>query len=265
MTTPAAPPPRYGVEGAQRAMNRGGGGRFPELWIKDGEIAAIHSLSTGGDPLFAGAQFHPVGEGAKTRDVVCLRMLTAGDETCNLCSNGHTDLRNRFGLWVWVYRIDHMSDKPPDQEGDLWALVDPKPDDPDQRRRFREIVKKARVLRLSAGRDQSNFRQFTAEYTAHGSLQKFAYKLARVGAGLDTTYVLSPLNEKVLDKEIADLIPTLASMEEVFRDTLTQALPVPSLGSDQVLGPDNGVVGDGLGDEPLPTAATPPASADDLI
>ena len=73
------------------------------------------------------------------------------------------------------------------------------------------------------GRQQRWFRQFSAEWTAHGSLQLYRYELQRVGeGGDDTDYILKaqkadPLSEGILDKEEVKELP---SIPQVFRGSV---------------------------------------------
>ena len=256
----AAPVGYGGIERAQQTMTTAG--RWPMLKVEDAARARFHFLTTGGDEWFCGTRFHKVSIGGdQFREVLCLRALTQGLEACELdAQQAGEKLLNRFGCWVYVHHILHPHDNK-DEAADSWPQVQVKTAAGGQRVMFKETVEEARYLRLSAGRSQVVFAQFTNAWMVSGNLRKHIYELHRMGEALETTYVLTPLKEEMISEDVLqnEDIQSLPSIESIFRESLFYSGgAVPS--SDGVLGSDSL-------DESLPAIEeeASPAIEDDLI
>lgn len=237
------------------------GGRWPLAKIRSGEHMRFHMLTDGNDTWFLPSMFHRFGEGMQTREVICVASMSDGEEECRFCNEGHTNRVNRFALWVWVHFYLHTSDNPDLADPDKKAKAEPWPMvTVDERRMFKEVVEKPLLLRLSAGRYQNVFKQFSGAFTQYGNLREHMYNLSRLGEGLETQYTLKagsekdPLSEEILNK---DEVKELPSIEDVFRDT-TNMGPATSAGSNSSDGVE-AVSGD---DEPMPQADVPTAEAE---
>jgi hypothetical protein len=255
----------YGIDGASRAMGRGGGP--PRLRLKQNERARIHILSNGKDPLFCGCEFHTEGVFPNSNDYVCMRKLSDGKQPCLRCDRG-VPRRNKFGVWVYVHNVLRINDNP-QTDGDSWPTVTIT-DGERKRTMFKEELKKALYLELSAGRNWSNYGQFISEYTTHGTLQAKLYELIRVGEGLDTMYLLRaakdmPLPEAILNDE--SIMSKLTPVPDLF--IAGSNGPVGAAGDDPLGGVDELDVGaGGAAEEEFPVAELPAAAgaeSDELI
>lgn len=225
----APPEIAYGMEAAMGVM--AGGGLYPRLRLKNMERARFHALTTGADANFLAATFHTFGVFPNSRSLVCVRVLTGGQQECRYCVEGHSDLERRFGLWVWCYEVLHSTDNP-DQEGTAWAQVKVA-----DRTLFKEPVGKALLLDLKGGKGGLWFRQFLNEWLNEGTLQKYLYELHREGESLDTEYTLARVKEEppvatILESEE---VKRLRPIHEIFKAGLQIA---PGGAGDAVLGKD---------------------------
>lgn len=249
-----------GIERAQQVLQSGG--RYPRLKLEPGARARFHFLTQGSDPWFAASKFHQVGAYPTGAEVLCLRALTQGIEPCEYDAQQPGErLLNRFACWVWLESILHTHDNP-DEKQDSWPQVNVPTETGAKRTMFLENIGEARLLRLSAGKSQAVFSQFTNAWMISGDLRKHLYELHRQGEGLDSFYVLTAMKETPIDFIEAILkeedIAQLPSIESIFRESLSYA---PS--GDGVLGSDELDGGDA---QALPTTASSATEpSDDLI
>ncbi len=237
-------PARTGMAAAQAQMS-GGGSRFPQLWLDDGDRARFHFL-TNGDTDLVGTKFHRFGEDKKTRHYMCLRVFTGGEEECRWCEEGHDQVGSRFAIWVYCHNILHASqaEMPEDEE---WE-----PTKVGKKTLFRQEIKAPKIIRMAAGKKQSWFSQFVNMWTTHGDLQLHIYELYREGLELETEYYLTTLKEQAIDPKLLDDddIKELPTCEEVLREEVTfgpgGAGSGGAMGTDGVTGTDS---------DPLPSAS----------
>jgi len=207
---------RKGIQQAEAAY--GSGSRLPRLRLAAGDRARFHFLSSGDDEYFGGGVFHTFAmqtQGGKSynKEVVCLRNLTEGEESCPHCEAGHDQITNRFAVWVYVHFILHLGDNPnSDEDSPAWDQVQV-----GQRFMFRENVGQPLLIWLAYGKQWSWFGQFKAAYTKYGTLSGRVYELRRVGTSMnDTDYTLATVKEEPLKADV----PAVTTIEEVFRSTL---------------------------------------------
>jgi len=252
----------YGIDGASRAMGRGSGP--PRLRLKAGERARFHMLSTGKDRMMMGSEFHVLAPFPNYREAVCVRAMTGGAETCQLCEQGHTEKRNKFALWVYVWNVLRINDNP-DEKGDSWPTAQIEDGAGRKRTLFREEVKRPLLLELSAGREHVIYRQFVNEYTARGSLQTQLYELVRIGEQLDTTYLLRAAKEMAIPEEVLgdERLKTLTPIPDLFRNSSSH--PAGVSGGDVLGGEGADEIDTGdAAEEEFPKTALP-TDDDDLI
>lgn len=247
-------PEQVGIEAGEQILTSGQ--KWPKLILKGNERARFHCLTTGNDANFCAARFHTWGEFPNGGEAVCTRLLTGGEEECKYCSEGSDPDQNAFGLWAWVYHILRSTDNP-EKDGDPWKTTAV-----EGRTLFVQSLERPLLIWLTAGKEKSRFRQFSAEWAALGSLQMHVYDLQRVGEGLDTEYLLSrlkdtPIPPDMLDKEEVKNLPTVPY---VFRNSSAFSSPKKAaLGTDDLLG------GSGNGSLPTEPASTETSLGESLI
>jgi len=207
-----------GLAGARQAA--GGGSGLPRVRLKGGERARFHIISTGADDLIFAARFHWWGEFPNSKEAICLEKLTGGEVECEHCNEGHTDVRRRFALWVYVHNVLRINDNP-EEEGDGWAIKKVKTEDGRTRNLFQQEVKKILLLELAMGRGDVTFNQFTSEFTAKGSLQNWVYELLRIGEGIDTQYILRAARESAIPEKIlkSEEVSKLMAIPDYYRNS----------------------------------------------
>ncbi len=263
------------IEDGDSAMSQGS--RYPKLKLKAGDRTRMHFLTSGADDHIAAAQFHVFGKFADNnqRTIVCVRALTAGEDTCNFCEEGHQDLRNRFGVWVYVHSILHTFDNP-DEEGEGWKSVEISVGEDRRRNVFQEEVGKALLLDMAAGKSRKWWKQFVGAYVNHGSnLQTHLYELHRIGGDVDSEYFLTPIKKLVIKPEHAEAQNEQPSIKEVFRESIRfgpstslPGTPSEAMGTDELAGGGEAASENGAGDsEELKPAepAAQPEEADELL
>lgn len=205
--------------------------RYPRLRLKAGDRARFWFLSGGEDEFFDGQRFHLFKQqtrGGKTysKEVLCVRLATDGDERCASCEDGHEDMGLRFAVWAYVDYILHLGDNP-DQEGQAWEQVRLKAAGGDERKGrilFKEEVGQSILIWLAYGKEWVWFEQVMAAFNKYGTLKDHLYELKRVGEKMsDTDYTFQAVKAGKISKEAAKKVKEteLTPVDEVFRETVT--------------------------------------------
>lgn len=217
-----------GILQAQQAMSYQS--RWPMLRLGNGDRGRFHFLTTGNDRYMAGGKFHfiPSAGGRGGLSLLCLREFTRGAEGCRFCDSGHSDIRDRFGVWVYAHYILHLGDNPEDS-GERWKQVTVQ-----KRTFFQEILEKPLLIDMAKNYRRNWFNQFLKFYNEGGSdLSKHLYELQRVGVGRDDTdYTLRTVKAEVISAEHAKAVDDLPNIEAVWRESLGSGPMAPALGSD---------------------------------
>lgn len=220
-----------GIHQAEEAASSGWS-RQPRLRLRSGDRARFHFLSSGEDDYFGGGRFHcfpQETQGGKrwTKEILCVRAFTDGEETCAHCEDGHDDLGNRFAVWAYIHFILHMGDNPNQGEGEEpWQQVKV-----GGRVMFKEQIDLPLMIWMPYGKQFAWFGQFREALVKYGTLLGRLYELKRTGQGMqDTDYTLSIIKEEDLPSKIqkevekSDVFKTVA---DSMRDTTTSGPAAP--------------------------------------
>ncbi len=214
-----------GVHQAEEAASSGFL-RQPRVRLKSGDRLRFHFLSTGEDDFFGGGRFHMIQMQAQsgkvwTKEILCLRLFTDGEETCSLCEEGHDDMGNRFAVWVYAHFVVHLGDNPNQEEGqEPWQQIKV-----GQRIMFKEEINEPLMIWMAYGKARVWFGPFREAVVKYGTLLGRRFELKRVGSGMsDTNYSLAVVKEEDLEKKIqkdVDKSGVVITIEEAMRETTT--------------------------------------------
>ena len=206
--------------------------RQPRVRLKSGDRVRFHFLSTGEDDFFGGGRFHMFPQktqGGKTwtKEVLCVRTFTDGEEECSHCDEGHDDMGNRFAVWVYVHFVLHLGDNPNQGEGEEpWQQVTM-----GKRVMFKETIDQPLMIWMPYGRGFVWFGQFREAVVKYGTLQGRLFEMKRVGSGMqDTDYTLAVIKEVDLEKKIQkeiDKSDVVTTIEVAMRETVASGLSAP--------------------------------------
>ncbi|KKM19595.1 hypothetical protein LCGC14_1654020 [marine sediment metagenome] len=209
--------------------------RQPKVRLKSGDRVRFHFLSTGEDDFFGGGRFHMFPQKTQagktwTKEVLCVRAFTDGEEECSHCDEGHDDMGNRFAVWVYAHFVLHLGDNPNQGEGEEpWEQVKM-----GKRVMFKETIDLPLMIWMPYGRGFIWFGQFREAVVKYGTLLGRLFELKRVGSGMqDTDYTLAVVKEVDLEKKIQkeiDKSDVVTTIEVAMRETVSSgsASPAPA-------------------------------------
>jgi len=230
-----------------------GGSRFLVLRAS-GEAAKIRVLTE--QTEFVLGKFHRLAVTTSTGKLrVGDPILCSEDDTCEVCASITEDSARARLLtfyWVWVYYVDHTRQNPSTRAGTKpWEQVVY-----GNMVCYREPVEAPRLLlagsRLAAKMD--------TYYVRIGSITDRDYTLIRTGEKLETEYNLLADVPAPFRTDIASIIPTLTSLEDIAygragTDDLPTGVPTGATHEERPTGrpapqPDAGLISLGLDAEP---------------
>jgi hypothetical protein len=174
--------------------------RIRRLVIQDGETAILRFLTDGDGVVLA--YLHELEEmsvkGKKYVRKYCTKD-TLG--TCEYCTGGDKP-KGFMYLWAYVYSILHAKQNPAldvDENAKRWQ-----PLKVGSQTFYKEEVDAPLIFMTKVGR-KNVYRNMITNYWSeyNNTLCDRDYKWSRVGAGLDTTYALTPKDPTKMSKEVA--------------------------------------------------------------
>ena len=239
-------PKGKGIHQAEEAASAGWL-RQPKVRLKSGDRVRFHFLSTGEDDFFGGGRFHLFPQKTQagktwTKEILCVRALTDGEDECSHCDEGHDDMANRFAVWVYAHFVLHLGDNPNQGEGEEpWKQVKM-----GKRVMFMETIDLPLMIWMPYGRGFIWFGQFREAVVKYGTLLGRLFELKRVGSGMqDTDYTLAVIKEEDLGKKIQkeiDKSDVVVTIEAAMRETIAASgasAPQPSRLSDEEETPED--------------------------
>lgn len=170
------------------------GERRQDLWLKDGDVAAVTFVPTGGDDgdhrldQFVFKSYTALSDTGSKQYRNCFCDHPMEDGSCAGYCPQDSQMKKEFGIWAYVHSIEHAQQNTSQQEGaERWE----ERRTPSGGSRFVEKVEDFKVFHRGFGRNDSFFNQLVGIYDETEDLRKNVSKISRKGASLDTVYTIS--------------------------------------------------------------------------
>ena len=174
----------------ERAATRSSMQDRKEVWLRDGDQVFLRSVATGedGDTMLEELYLFAFQTDAGTWQNALVDPETSKPMGGIPVPEGKT-ASHKFAFWAYVSEIIHS-----EQRRDDWEVVQSASGG---RTAYKETVNDFRIMTLPFGRNNQYWNMLVDQFEDWGGLNNGVLRVKRSGAGLDTTYTVSPVSRAV--------------------------------------------------------------------
>lgn len=173
----------------ERQANRAANQDRKEVWLRDGDQVFLRSVATGAD---GDAMLEELYLFAYQTDSGTWQSALVDPETSKPMSGNVPEGKSpshKFAFWAYISEIIHS-----EQRRDEWEEVKSASGG---RTAYKETVDDFRIMTLPFGRNNQYWNMLVDQFEDWGGLHNGVLRIKRSGAGLDTTYTVSPVSRAV--------------------------------------------------------------------